>query len=84
MVKYPYGIKFLRTFVCFWISRRYGEKVVRLFTQEKMFEQVKSFLNLLGQTKSFIKARIALFSLPEIFAYAAGLSTGFFLLCKGL
>lgn len=65
--------------VCFGISRRYGAKVVRFFAGEKFFAEIQKFLGLLATTKSFLKARVALISLPEIFAYAAGLSTVGFL-----
>ncbi len=60
--------------VCFFISRTYGEKVVRFFAGEKFFAEIRKFLSLLGSTRSFVKARVALISLPEMFAYAAGLS----------
>lgn len=59
---------------CFWISRIYGEKVVKIFAGQKFFGEIEKFLKLLNNTKSFLKARIALISLPEIFAYAAGFS----------
>jgi uncharacterized membrane protein YdjX (TVP38/TMEM64 family) len=59
---------------CFFISRKYGNKVVRFFAGEKFFKQIQSFLSLLENTKSFLKARFALIKLPEIFAYAAGLN----------
>lgn len=63
----------LGSVACFGISRRYGARVVKFFAGEKFFAEIQKFLSLLGSTKSFIKARVALFTLPEIFAYAAGL-----------
>src|SRR3989344_36481 len=59
---------------CFWISRIYGDKVVKFFAGKKFFSEIQKFLKLLDSTKSFLKARIALISLPEIFAYASGFS----------
>lgn len=60
--------------VCFAISRKYGNRVVRFFTGEKFFTEIQKFLTPLHNTRSFLKARVALITLPEIFAYAAGLS----------
>lgn len=65
----------LGSIVCFFISRKYGNRVVRFFVGENFFKQIQKFLSLLNTTKSFIKARVGLISLPEIFAYAAGLSS---------
>ena len=58
----------------FLIGRYYGKKVVRFFIGEALFERVNKFTDLLANTKSFIKARLATITIPEILAYAAGLS----------
>jgi uncharacterized membrane protein YdjX (TVP38/TMEM64 family) len=60
--------------ICFWISRKFGEKVVKTLASEKLFEQVKKGVSIISETKSFAKARLGFASLPELLAYAAGLS----------
>ncbi len=60
--------------ICFWIGRKYGMRVVRKFVGETLYIKVQSFVDILIDTKSFIKARIAFISLPEILAYGASLS----------
>ncbi len=60
--------------VCFAISRKYGARVVKFFAGENFFAKIQNFLFLLDKTSSFVKARFTLIKLPEIFAYAAGLS----------
>lgn len=59
---------------CFFIGRKYGEKVVKFFVGKTFFEKIEKFASLIDNTKSFMKARIAAFNIPEILAYAAGLS----------
>lgn len=60
--------------ICFLLSRLYGPKVVKTFIGDKFFEKVINTVAVLKDSKSFIKARIALVSMPEILAYASGLS----------
>ncbi len=60
--------------ICFLLSRFYGQKIVRKFAGEKFFEKVINTVAVLKDTKSFIKARIALIVIPEVLAYASGLS----------
>jgi uncharacterized membrane protein YdjX (TVP38/TMEM64 family) len=60
--------------ICFMIGRRFGMRVVRYLAGNQNLRYVEKAVGLLGNTKSFIKARIAFISLPEILAYAAGLS----------
>ena len=60
--------------ICFMISRRFGEGVMKFFIGKSYFGYVSKVLKLLENTKSFIKARLAFIGLPEIFAYAAGIS----------
>jgi uncharacterized membrane protein YdjX (TVP38/TMEM64 family) len=59
---------------CFFLSRRYGEKVLRSLVGGQNVERVVGAVNIIGSTKSFIKARIGFMSMPELLAYAAGLS----------
>ncbi len=60
--------------ICFGISRKYGEKVVKFLIGKSNFEYLTKILKLLENTKSFLKARVIFIKLPEIFAYAAGIS----------
>lgn len=60
--------------LCFIIGRRYGKQAVKFFVGNGNIEKVERALGLLNNTKSFIKARIAFVSIPELLAYAAGLS----------
>jgi uncharacterized membrane protein YdjX (TVP38/TMEM64 family) len=59
---------------CFWISRRYGERVVKLLASDKLFEQVRQTIHVLDNSKSLAKARLGAMSMPELLAYAAGFS----------
>jgi uncharacterized membrane protein YdjX (TVP38/TMEM64 family) len=60
--------------ICFFISRRYGRNVVVYFSGGEMYQSILRVINIITDTKSFIKARLALFSIPEVLAYASGLS----------
>lgn len=60
--------------VCFFLSRRYGQKVLSIFVGNQNLEKVLKTVNILTDTKSFIKARIGFVSMPELLAYASGLS----------
>jgi len=61
--------------ICFLLSRLYGRKVVQMFAGEAFFEKILHTVSVLRDSRSFIKARIALIAMPEILAYASGLST---------
>lgn len=60
--------------VCFLISRRYGSSVLNFFAGAQNVEKVLKTVNIISTTKSFIKARLGFMSMPELLAYAAGLS----------
>ncbi len=60
--------------VCFFISRKYGERVLKKFVGENNLESVLKTVNIISTTKSFIKARLGFVSMPELLSYAAGLS----------
>lgn len=60
--------------ICFWLSRRYGVRVLNIFAGSQNVEKIQSAVKIIGNTKSFIKARIGFASMPELLAYAAGLS----------
>lgn len=63
------------TVICFLISRKYGIRAVKFFAGQDNFEKIKKALGILDNTKSFIKARLAFITIPELLAYAAGLSS---------
>lgn len=60
--------------ICFLISRKYGGRVIQFFAGKRNFEKISGAVELLENTKSFIKARLAFSGGPELLAYAAGLS----------
>jgi len=64
----------LGTSVCFLLSRRYGEKVIRSLAGSSNVDRVLGATSLLHDTRSFVKARFAFISIPELLAYASGLS----------
>ena len=60
--------------ICFCLSRFYGEKIVKTLAGENFFKKITDTVKILENIRSFIKARVALFLMPEILAYAGGLS----------
>ncbi len=60
--------------VCFFLSRKYGAKVLNFFAGSQNVERVLKTVNIISNTKSFIKARFGFISIPELLAYASGLS----------
>lgn len=60
--------------VCFFLSRKYGAKVLATLAGSQNTERILKTVGLIGNTKSFIKARIGFMSMPELLAYASGLS----------
>ena len=60
--------------VCFWLSRRFGVKILNTFAGAQNMEKIIKTVSIIDTTKSFVKARIGFFSMPELLAYAAGLS----------
>ncbi len=60
--------------VCFWLSRKYGQKILNFFAGSQNVERVLKTVNIIGNTKSFIKARVGFISMPELLSYASGLS----------
>lgn len=60
--------------VCFFLSRRYGERVLSTFVGSQNKDRVVGAVSLLGNTSSIVKARLAFISIPELLSYAAGLS----------
>ena len=77
-IKYGFLICFigdlLGSSLCFLIGRKYGMRAVRFFAGSQNAEKVGKAAGLLHNSKSFIKARIAFITIPELVAYAASLS----------
>lgn len=64
----------LGSVICFFLSRYYGHKIVKTLAGEKFFGKVMNTVAVLKDSKSFIKARVALIFMPEVLAYASGFS----------
>lgn len=60
--------------VCFFLSRRYGASVLSFFVGNQNKDKVLKTVNILKNNKSFFKARLGFVSMPELLAYASGLS----------
>ena len=60
--------------ICFLLSRFYGHRIIKTLAGERFFQKVISTVLVLKNTKSFIKSRASLIIMPEILAYATGLS----------
>lgn len=60
--------------ICFLISRTYGGGVIKFFAGKRNYTKIGQAVELLENTKSFLKARVAFSGGPELLAYAAGLS----------
>lgn len=60
--------------ICFWLSRKFGTKVLNFFAGPQNVEKVLKTVNIINSTKTFTKARLGFVSMPELLAYASGLS----------
>jgi len=80
---FGFKIGFLITFIgdvlgfssAFLLSRLFGRKIVNFFVPANYLPTVEQIMNRVGESKIFIKARVAFIGLPEVFAYAAGLTS---------
>lgn len=80
---FGFKIGFLITFIgdilgfssAFLLSRFFGRKIVNFFVPANYLPTVEQIMTRVGESKVFIKARIAFVGLPEVFAYAAGLTS---------
>ncbi len=61
--------------VAFYLSRFFGRKIIDVFVPSTQFPIIEKLLTQGSALKSFLKARLAFGGFPEIFAYAAGLTT---------
>jgi len=60
--------------IAFYISRIWGRKILSYFVSEKGLPIVEKLVVHMGEFKAFLKARIFFAGLPELFAYASGLT----------
>lgn len=60
--------------VCFFLSRKYGVKVLKFFAGSQNVDKILKMVNIVSNTKSFTKARMGFVGMPELLAYASGLS----------
>ncbi|MEK7642354.1 MAG: VTT domain-containing protein [Patescibacteria group bacterium] len=60
--------------LCFWLSRKYGARILNFFAGSQNVDKVLRTVNIISTTRSFVKARIGFISMPELLSYAAGLS----------
>lgn len=60
--------------IAFYLSRLFGQKILRFVMGRSQMPTVLRLLEELGDTKTFIKARLFFAGFPELFAYASGLT----------
>jgi uncharacterized membrane protein YdjX (TVP38/TMEM64 family) len=60
--------------IAFWISRKFGRKILHYFTGKGGMPIVEKVVENLGTRKQFVKARIFFTGFMDLFAYAAGLT----------
>lgn len=60
--------------LCFFISRKYGRKVMRFFVSDSGMPVVERLLTHLGTTRGFIQTRLLFIGFPEAVSYATGLT----------
>lgn len=64
----------------FYLSRVFGRKIIDVFVPRAQFPFIEKLLAQGSARTSFLKARLAFSGFPEVFAYAAGLTSVSFLL----
>jgi uncharacterized membrane protein YdjX (TVP38/TMEM64 family) len=69
-----FGGDILGSSVCFYISRKYGTRFLRVLAGSRNTEKIVQAVNVISSTKSFVKARVGFVTMPELLSYAAGLS----------
>ena len=60
--------------ICFLLGRFYGHRIIKTLVGKSYLEKIINTVSVLKNTKSFVKARVGLIIMPEILAYASGLS----------
>lgn len=66
---------FLGFTIAFFLSRRFGRPLARFFVPASQWPTFERILAKSSSWKTLLKARIAFSPVPELFAYAAGLTT---------
>ncbi|PCI29566.1 hypothetical protein COB55_01980 [Candidatus Wolfebacteria bacterium] len=64
----------LGAIIAFYISRIWGRKILYHFMSKSSLPTVEKLVVRMGEFKTFVKARIFFAGLPELFAYASGLT----------
>jgi len=65
---------FIGSTVAFLISRKFGQKTVERFLSKNNMPTAQKIMNIIESTKGFLFARVCFSPMPEIVAYAAGLT----------
>lgn len=65
---------FIGATVTFYLSRFFGQPVIKHFTGKKNLKYIESVLDIMSTYKGFISIRFATLTTPEIASYAAGLT----------
>jgi uncharacterized membrane protein YdjX (TVP38/TMEM64 family) len=60
--------------ITFYLSRWYGQPVIKYFTGKKNLVYIESVLDIMSTFKGFVSVRLAALVMPEIASYAAGLT----------
>lgn len=61
--------------ICFYLSRFWGNAIVRFFVPQNQVAIVEQLRARMGERKNFVKAKLFFIGFPELFAYAAGLTS---------
>ncbi|MEK7514425.1 MAG: VTT domain-containing protein [Patescibacteria group bacterium] len=61
--------------VAFYLSRFFGRPIIAFFVPRSQMPLIEKMLSRGSKLSSFLKARLAFTGFPEVFAYAAGLTT---------
>ncbi|MAG44783.1 hypothetical protein CL633_02735 [bacterium] len=72
-VFYLYLANMISAIINFYISRKFGRKLVLRFVGKRSMAKIDEFINLFG-TKLLIVSRVLGFSVSELISYAAGLT----------
>ena len=65
--------------IAFYLSRYFGRSILHFFMTRQQIPTVERLMTRMGERKSFIKAKLFFVGFPELFAYAAGLTSISFL-----
>jgi len=60
--------------IAFFLSKKFGQGIVRAFIPQQQYASIDKILARGTRLKTLIKARITFAAIPEVFAYAAGLT----------